>query len=377
MAFIWFLLIIILGIIIHVFLPNKQMIILPFMFLSLLLIMGLVVDIADYSNYKAFYYGSQYVDFFDFDVAAAQYYNVKSDIGYMLLNRLSYDYGLDYSYFRFVSTLVFLLLMTYIVYKITNNIALVIVLYMIYPFTLDAIQVRNFMAEILLALSIYLWAKRVKCHNAVYILLMLIASTLHKSFIIYVPFALFFYMRECKKINVLYKVFLLIGLLMPLYESIIISRFADILLLIQNAPEEYSSTAAYYLDGRTRLGFLVAYTKIVIMLFIAWYIKENIVIEMNGLKERFVKITYIFMEYMCILMPLIGITAAMWRFPRNLLLPLAITIAIYFEYNFKYKGIKTLLVCLAFFAIAVLDDCTYSLISEVLNNNYMWILFER
>ena len=202
------------------------------------------------------------------------------------------------------------------------------------------------------------------------------ATSIHKAFVLYLPFIFFFYARSQKKLSFFYKICVFVGLAMPLYESAIIGRYEEILLLMQSTTDELNASAQGYFSGETRYGFLVAYAKVMIMLLIIRYIKNNSDKTMSDLKRRYVEITYLFLEYMCIIMPVIGITATMWRYPRNLLIPLAICCAIYLENKTRYRICLTTLFCLCFWIIAALESGgDFSLLWNILQNNYVWSLF--
>lgn len=360
---------------VHMF-SNKQLIMMPVFIIGLSILVGLTYDVPDYGAYERYFSLAQYISFENFDEATSQYYKVNNDIGYMFLNSLGYDVGLTYSEFRFVSTLLCMLVIAIVVYKLTHNIALVLIMYLIYPFTMDVCQVRNFIAEAVLLVATYFFASAGKKRYVIFAAFILLATSIHKAFVLYLPFIFFFYARSQKKLYFIYKICFLIGLAMPLYESFIIGRYEEILLLMQSTTDEMNSSAQGYLSGETRYGFLVAYAKVMIMLLIIRHIKNNSDKILSDLKRRYVEITYSLLEYMCIIMPVIGITATMWRYPRNLLIPLAICCAIYLENKTRYRIGLTTLFCLCFWVIAALESGgDFSLLWNILQNNYFWSLF--
>jgi len=370
-----FFILVICGMILHFFRINK-IIVLPIFIIGLSTLIGLTYDVPDYGPYESYFYLSQYISFEDFDETTSQYYKVNNDIGYMFLNSLGYDSGLTYPEFRFVSTLLCIIIMAIVVYRLTDNIALVFVMYLIYPFIMDVCQVRNFIAEVLLLGSIYLLANRNSKRYLLFGVLVFLGATVHKSFILYLPFIFFLYARNHKKLSFIYKICLLIGLAMPLYEGVIIGRYEEMLILMQSTTEEMNASVRGYLSGETRYGFIVAYVKVMIMLLIIRYIRNNSYDIKSDLKRRYVEVIYLFLEYMCIIMPVIGITATMWRYPRNLLLPLAICCAIYLENKRRYRTCLTVLFCLCFWIISALEaGGDFSLLWNILQHNYFWWLF--
>ena len=371
-----FFILIIYCIIIHFF-SNKQVMMLPVFIVSLSILIGLTYDVPDYGPYERYFYLAQYINFEDFDETTSQYYRVTNDMGYMFLNALGFSVGFTYPEFRFVSTLLCIIVIAAVVYRLTKNIALVLVMYLIYPFIMDVCQVRNFIAETLLLTATYFLTCDGKKRYLLFLVLIILATFIHKSFILYLPFIFFLYARKQKKLSIIYKICFLIGLAMPLYEQTIIGRYEDMLMLMQSTTDEMNASVQGYLTGTTRYGFLVAYAKVVMMLLIIRYIRNNSYdVVVSNLKRRYVEITCLFLEYMCIIMPVIGITATMWRYPRNILIPLAICCAIYLENKRRYRICLTVLFCSCFWMISALESSgDFSLLWNILQNNYFWSLF--
>lgn len=158
---------------------------------------------------------SQYVAMFNAAKAGNFYY---AERGFLYLCMIVGKMGFNYQVFLAVYSLIALLLISDFIKHNTDYPSLALLLYGIFPFLFDAVQIRNLMAE-----AIFLYAlkylKKFNVKNLLkYIGLILLASTQHTIALSYLVF-LFVYFKDKKRIAffslsancaviVLYKTFL-------------------------------------------------------------------------------------------------------------------------------------------------------------------------
>ena len=158
---------------------------------------------------------------------------------------------------------------------------------------------------------------------------------------------------------------------MPFYEGIIIGKYDDMIQIMQATSDQYNATTRGYLTGETRLGYLVAYFKFIPMFIVIKYIRNKY--NESGIKKQFINLVYLLHEYMFVIMPVIGITATAWRYPRNLLLPLYICCAIYLERKTNNRFWFFIAVTSMAISIAAIESGgDFSVLWRILSNNYLW-----
>ncbi len=128
---------------------------------------------ADYANYERGY------------AWAHGAFSINSELGTQLLYKLFILFGLEYKHFLIVISLVGLSLIYNTIKKYTDGVALVLSLYLIFPFVIDVVQARNF-----LSMSIVLYATRFLIDESrrgilKYLILILLATSIHYSAIFY------------------------------------------------------------------------------------------------------------------------------------------------------------------------------------------------
>lgn len=126
-------------------------------------------------------------------------YNHSMETGYWLLCKFAVFLGLDFSVFRKIYGLIGFTLMGSTAVRYTDKPYRVFLLYLLYPFLLDLVQIRHFMACAIIIFGIR-YLEEFKKENVVkYIMCVLLAMTQHSSAIVYSVFLLA-YLRDIRSV---------------------------------------------------------------------------------------------------------------------------------------------------------------------------------
>lgn len=208
-------------------LNKKSNICFAFLVIFALFVWGFNVDNADYSNYELAY------NSLFFEATEPVYLNVFHLFGLWI--------GLPFRLFRFLWGAIGISLIATTVYKYSKNPAFVLGMYLLYPFVVDVIQMRSFLASSIVIFSsrfIFKYQENNRFKYIVFFLLcILLAMGIHYSSVMYVVLLpLFFYKRAKKYIFLLVVpllivlVILCIPLLRPIIETVIGVQKTDLWL---------------------------------------------------------------------------------------------------------------------------------------------------
>jgi hypothetical protein len=183
-----------------------------------------------------------------------------SEIGTQLLYKLFILIGLEYKHFLIITSLIGLLLINNTIKTYTKNVALVFSLYLIFPFVIDVVQSRGFLSmSIILYASQFIIEER-KGGTLKYIILILLASSIHYSAIFYITFILIKH-KDISYLTVLSLVLTITGL------AIAFTNLIPKLLLVFVPLEK----VAHYLENRLNWGILVALVVYASNFFLVYY----------------------------------------------------------------------------------------------------------
>lgn len=195
------------------------------------------------------------------------------DPGFALIAR--YFYKKEWDYFQF-QTLVYFFSISLIVQGLIRRVehrTFVYIMYFVYPFLLNVVQLRNMIASaifvFLLCISpVEINNKKIeKKYLVAWIIILVIASTIHFSICLYIPF-IFIKNRE-KLINGIVIFSLFIFVFLYLSPTIMLSYWERLLLAFEDSVRSNS-----YLDSSTHLGgWLNLFIAISLFLIVKW-IKE-------------------------------------------------------------------------------------------------------
>lgn len=269
---------------------------------------------ADYNSYVTWFQGLSLRNVFNGNVL----FNI---LLYMFKFTGNYNVGL------FVVAIFAMVIIYKAICYYTDNIAFVISLYLIAPFVIDVIQVKNFIAmAIWFYFSKYLhWAYLGirKRHNiCIYILGVAIASGFHFSFVITSIFVIIVWL----KLNRILLLVAFIGLnsfaivrtnIMDCLIEIISKSRINILVSISSKINDYTANFNQH-RMETRLNLTVAiYICIVIMLMCIYHTKKR---KKNIQNKRWIEFLIMLDIGMAIIFPFMQYSPEIYRVQRNLLL---------------------------------------------------------
>ena len=317
-----------------------------FISLSLVILLGVLMG-ANSSNPD--YY--VYKDYFDM---------VRSinDIGFMLMIRFFNLINVDYEYFRLMITILGLTSIHKTVKKFTTNYSFFYLLYFVFPFFIDVVQIRNFFAySIVLYATPYL-IEGTKSGTKKYIALVLIASSIHLTSIVYLIFA---FMKNIKKQNILRLLFYLVVftiMAVTLYRPLFINLMDHVFVLIGRFDERIF----YYDVVSTRYGFLFYWT---VQFCYIWIIKilrsrmKNInssgEMNSNHYKKNiaFIDLVYWINIISLVFIPTYAVHSLFFRFYRNLI-PLNYLVIIPAVKQLKPMSVKKIVIVLGIVLLSIL-----------------------
>lgn len=192
------------------------------------------------------------------------------EIGYQTLMKLGKFFGLDFFQFKAVITLICFALIYKAFPKYVKNYNIIIILYLLFSVIADTERYRNFIATsiIIYALSIYFNSEEQNA-KIKYLVLVLIASTIHNSVLAYLIF-LIIDNREPnnKKIKVITMITFVICIIILLNGNNI--PFSNQIINITNNERIIN----YIKISGTNLGFLISFSLHGYIFFVIWITKK-------------------------------------------------------------------------------------------------------
>jgi len=295
--------------------------------------------------------------------------------GFILMMKLSSLFGLNYRGFLILTTLCCYLLIHSTVKLYCKNYSYVYLLYFIYPYLIDVIQIRNF-----IVMSILIYSVRYLINDGLngkikYIVLLLIATTIHRISIVYLPMILIrsekqnifiYYLAIC---SILFSIlFLLNDKEIPIFASYI---------------ESYIGHGKYltYFKMKTHWGWILfCYLQISSFVMILFskilyqkYIITSFDSKYNDITNKFINIMYYANLLLFIYMPLLILNVNFTRIIRNILLLNYIIFSIVSS-TIRDRDIKllynisTIIYALSFFVILVIPQTEDIILSVICNN---------
>lgn len=327
--------------------------------LKYLLIIGVIVLMsANRTGFDA----RSYQRFFA-DVAFNENYNV-SDYSYLalfyLINICLKFFPL-FSYHVFHAFILLLgwvfLIMPAIKKYCCNTCALISLYTFVGVFAADGMQMKNFIAVNFLVASIVVLINEKKHYLLHFYILLTVAVLFHFSFIVY-AFIPLIYIRKLEKNRFIFPIIGLIG-----YFSILTGQFKGMGILISRLSSmipilSKASKYAYSITGRKSLIPVFIYLTI---LFILEYSKANNLFPED--KLRYMNKTVTIWNFMGLLLPLLNVANAIYRFYRNIyILVFAFLINIILNKNINIRkrlfvtGITGILGFLIFYHICLINQ---------------------
>lgn len=207
----------------------------------------------------------------DYEVYSQIYYSNANaitnnmEIGYISLIKTANFIGLSYEFFLLIISLFGFLLIHSTVKKYTENYNYIYILYFIFPYFFDIVQIRNF-----LIMAIFIYSTKYIFSNSriKYCIIILLAGLIHISAFLYLPMLLI----QVKKKNNLIRLIVFFSFIFSL---IIITNNKNIPLLNEIILLLKINKINYYLTTKTNYGFILFWI-LQILSFIVIYISKRV-----------------------------------------------------------------------------------------------------
>ncbi|MGD9994150.1 MAG: EpsG family protein [Salinivirgaceae bacterium] len=237
-----------------------------------------------------------------------------SEVGYQILYKLFIALGFEYRHFLIFISFIGIFLISRIVKKFSLNTNLVYVLYFIFPFVIDVVQVRNFLSMALFLYSINYLVDNSKYSSLKYIIIVLFISSLHYSAIFYLSLLLVKY-KDVKFLIIFAFLVLILGLFLVYTDFL----YYTVLKFVPQYKVDH------WFANKLNWGILVAAIIYLINLFIVYYSYYKIRYSINDEDSffnskilRFSEIAYKINILMLILFPLYIFNMIFFRLNRNI-----------------------------------------------------------
>lgn len=241
------------------------------------------------------------------------------DIGFGAIVWLCKKLGITLQIFRLLIAITGLLLINNVVrlYLSTRYQIVFYFMYIISPLFLDITQVRNFLGMSLLVSAFPCLAKKGTKYRFKYLLLTVLAASIQKTFVVYIPFVLIHKVDREKAIRIL--LVLMSILTVALFSNKTMVRY--VVQILMSLLGNSDMRVEYYLTQENHLGGYVYWISAFANIFALKYcLKEQRSLAVNGADEihRLSKLVYWLNIYCVCFLPLLLITIDFFRIHRNL-----------------------------------------------------------
>jgi len=301
--------------------------------------------------------------------------NISMEPGFIIMMKLSSLLGLNYRGFLILISLCCYLLINSTIKLYCDSYSYVYLLYFIYPYLIDVIQIRNF-----IVMSILIYSVRYLVNDGLngkikYIVLLLIAATIHRISIVYLPLIL---IRSEKQNTFIYY----LAICSILFSILFLLNDKEIPILTSYI-ESYIGHDKYllYFKMKTNLGWILfCYLQIssFVMILFSKILYQRYIITLfeskyNDITNKFINLMHYANLLLFIYMPLLILNVNFTRIIRNILLLNYITFSIVSS-TIRDRDIKllynisTIIYALSFFVILVIPQKEDIILSVICNN---------
>ena len=241
------------------------------------------------------------------------------DIGFGTIVWLFKMFQIPYKYLKMCVSIVGLLLINETIKKYVKDSKLYYLLYFIYPFAYDVVQVRNF-----LAMSIFIYAipsllENSKKAKIKYIFLILLSASMQKTALVYLPIVflkeLNFQKRKNLLLNIIIVISIFVGICRPVLYSFI--KFLD--MYFADTLTGLSQQLVIITNWGWLTDWFVQFFNFGLIRLVKKSIDNNDIVHKEEIKTRieFVNIVYTINYYLFVFLPLYVITPTFNRIMRN------------------------------------------------------------
>lgn len=354
-------------------LHNMSAVLLFFMMIILICFNYNNDDIFSYEYYYDQSMESSAVNTDFLDLHTWKYYIESSrNFGFLLVNQVFSDFGFNFAEFRAITLGMLFFFMFMIIRKMTPYYGIVLLLYLIYPFSFDVIQTKNFYVEVIFLTAFYLYVNAKEHASIKYVLMTGLGVTFHNIALIYLPFIFL------KKIYMT-KVFKFILMLMMLSFPIVASYIKDSMwtfLFSIFSDNLFSHYLIYSETNQDTYMYIAHWLFILIITVLLFYMNH---MQKNDLDDNkissakyLLKSTYIMWLYFCCIIPLFAVSVELLRIPRNFLIPVYICVANYI-YQKPGRG-KVIFIILGFTIATYFYKVSneFEITHNILSYNYLF-----
>lgn len=353
------------------FVLNKRCnkILLLLVIIYMIILMGGNTQNPDYQLYKISYESSHFYE---------------KDIGYGFLITICKYINLNFNQFKLLTAIIGFLLIHFSVSKLVKNEWLFYLLYLIYPFFFDIVQIRNFLCMSFLIFATTLLTNNNRLNQIFFVLFVLIGASFQKIGLVYLPLILFINSKNKKIFKFILSFSIIFSVFIGLNKSLILNILANISLLNNLKGLEN------YMKINTNYGWIILWLEQIIAFVISRLALQ--IIE-NGIKKnlinkdsklyKYVNIVYFINLYCFIFLPLFSLDENYTRIIRNVI-PLNIILFVMILENKKqivstyndtwyYKLYSILVYSYQLIMLALLAN-TYAnnIIIPVFTENWIW-----
>ncbi|TYC82198.1 EpsG family protein [Acetobacterium wieringae] len=284
---------------------------------------------ADYLNYKNLY---DYVSYTGTGYSTSQ-------IGFVMMMKFMSSLGLEYYHFLMLLSFFGMFLIIQTVEKYTDKPQIVYLLYFVYPFLLDVVQVKHFFAMAIVIYCFRYLEQDGKRNIIKYIIGILLAFSVHSIAIIFLPLV-FIKKMQLNKLYVVVILALLIGV--PLAYTEVFQNIATIFVPFQRIED--------YFINRAKFGFFIQFLIQGIIILMIRY--SRTILERRGEGYGFVELIYKINLYLIMLFPLYIINGTFERGFRMIAILNYIVFSKLFSTSKKKEKVE-ILVILSIFAFSM------------------------
>lgn len=199
--------------------------------------------LSDYQNYQNSYNQIENINLSD-----------SNEYMYILLYKLGNLLSLDFFAFRLLLIMIcFFAIYVFLIKKYALNTNYILLMYLLYPMIIDSEHFQNFIAMTIFLVTVPLLKKSTLKKNILFLIMIIILSSLHTSFILY-GFLIFVNAKEQNKVVKIIATFSIFLTVATLFNNNQIPFTSSIISIVEN------ERIGGYLKTSTNLGFLIPIT---------------------------------------------------------------------------------------------------------------------
>lgn len=296
-----------------------------------------------------------------------------SDYGYQFLKNIFIYFGLSYEQFKLCLTIFCFFLINNTVRRFIKYPSLFYLLYFIYPFFIDIVQVRNFFIMSILIYSLPYLITDLKKDKIKFFILTLFASTIQLTAIVYLPLIMISKIKRYKYLRFILLTIIIFCTMIALNKSLLSTFTLNIIAVLGNFDERISN----YGFIQTNYGFILLWAiQFTNFLMIYWSKKkcgENKLLLKHE-QNKYIETVYYINLIAFLFLPFYVFQVTFSRFMRNIipinLIAFLITDSIYKKNKYIFR-----VVYISYQVMLLYIDLNYLYPNIILNDffEYNWI----